>query len=111
MHNRGQKEYKAGSTVGIDTYVVQVGRTFDMNDMNMQDLRNELDMMTIKIKIKKSHLIRIGHIARMSVERLAKQTTMGWLRRLETGRKPMKRKMTTLAYWHKLLKEANIEAQ
>ena len=28
---------------------------------------------------------------------------------MEMGRKPRKRKMTTLAYWHRLLKEANIE--
>ena len=60
-------------------------------------------------KIEKSHLIRSGHIARMSDERLVKQTTMGWIRRLVTGRKPRKRKMTMLMYWYKLLKEANIE--
>ena len=58
--------------------------------MNMQDVRNELDVMTIRSKIEKSHLIRIGHIARMSDERLVKQTTMGWIRRMETGRKPKK---------------------
>ena len=32
-----------------------------------------------------------------------------YIRRMETGRKPRKRKMTILKYWHKLLKEANIE--
>ena len=45
-----------------------------------------------------------------SDERLVKQATMGWIRRLETGRKPRKRKMTMLTYWHKVLREANIEA-
>ena len=29
---------------------------------------------------------------------------------METGRQPRKRKMTTLTFRHKLLKEANIEA-
>ena len=29
---------------------------------------------------------------------------------METGRQPRKRKMTTLTFWHKLLKETNIEA-
>ena len=28
---------------------------------------------------------------------------------MEMGRKPRKSKMTTLAYWHKLSKEANVE--
>jgi len=66
--------------------------------------------MTVKSKIEKSHLVRIGHIARMSDERLGKQATMGWISRMEMGRKPRKRKMTTLTYWHRLLKEANMEA-
>ena len=68
----------------------------EKNHMNMQDVRTELDVMRIRSKIEKSHLIRIGHIARMSDERLAKQTTMGWIRRIEKGRKPRKRKMTML---------------
>ena len=34
--------------------------------MNMQDVRNELDVMTIRSKMEKSHLARISHIARMS---------------------------------------------
>ena len=77
---------------------------------NMQDMRNELDVKIIRSKIEKNHLVRIGHIARMSDERLVKQATMCWIRRMETGRKSRKRKMTTLTYWHKLLKEANIKA-
>ena len=84
-------------------------RQMDRNHMNMQDVRNELDVMTIRSIIEKSHLVRISHIARMSDERLVKQATMGWIRRMEMGRKPRRRKMTTLAYWHRLLKEANIE--
>ena len=68
--------------------------------MNVQDVRKELDVMRVRSKIEKSHLVRIGHIARMSDERLE---------RMEKGRKPRKRKMTTLMYWHRLLKEANIE--
>ena len=85
-------------------------RMMERNRMNMPDVRNELDVMTIRSKIEMSHLVRIGHIARMSNERLVKQATTGWIRRIETGRKPRKRKMTTLAYWYRLLKEANIEA-
>ena len=84
-------------------------RQMERNRMNMQDMRNELEVITIRSKIEKSHLIRTGHIARRPDERLVKQTTMGWIRRLEKGRKPTKRKMTTLTYWHKLLKEAIIE--
>jgi len=52
-------------------------RQMERNRMNMQDVRNELDGMTVSSKIEKSHLVRIGHIARMSDERLVKQATMG----------------------------------
>ena len=55
-------------------------RQMERNHMNMQDVRNELDVMTIRSIIEKSHLVRIGHIARMSDERLVKQATMGWIR-------------------------------
>ena len=44
-------------------------RQVERNRMNMQDMRNELDVKTIRSKIEKSHLVRIGHIARMSDER------------------------------------------
>ena len=84
-------------------------KQMERNHVNMQDVRNELDVMKIRSKIEKSHSIRIGHIARMSDERLVKQTTMGWMRRMEMGRKPRKRKITMLMYWHILLKGANIE--
>ena len=73
-------------------------KQMERSHMNMQDVRNELDVMTIRSKIEKSHLIRIGHIARMSDERLVKQTTMCWIRRMEMGKKPRKRKMTMLTY-------------
>ena len=46
-------------------------KKMERNHMNMQDIRNELDVMTIRSKTGKSHLIRIGHIARMSDERVA----------------------------------------
>ena len=53
--------------------------------INMQDVKNELDVMKIRSKIEKSLLLRISHIARMSDE-LVKQVMMGWIRRIETGR-------------------------
>ena len=65
-------------------------KQMERNRMNMQHLRNKLDVMKIGRKIEESHLMRIGHIARMSDERLVKQTTMGWISRMETGRKPKK---------------------
>ena len=53
-------------------------RQIESNYMSMQDVRNKLDVMTLRSKTEKSHLIRTGYIARMSDERLVKQTTMGW---------------------------------
>ena len=61
-------------------------RQMERNHMNMQDVRNELDVMTIRSKIEKSHPVRIGHIARMSDERLVEQATMSWIRRMEMRR-------------------------
>ena len=40
--------------------------------MNMQDVGNKLDVMTIRNKIEKSHLAGIGHIAGMPDKRLVK---------------------------------------
>ena len=37
-------------------------RQMERNNMNMQDVRNELDVMTIRSKIEKSHLVRIGKL-------------------------------------------------
>ena len=67
-------------------------KQMERNHMNLQDVRSELDVMTIRSKMENSHLIRNGHIARMSDERLLKQTTMDWIRRMETGRKQRKEK-------------------
>ena len=54
-------------------------RQIERNCMNLQDVRNKLDVMTIRSKTGKSHLIRTGYIARMSDERLVKQMTMCWI--------------------------------
>jgi len=51
-------------------------RQMERNHMNMQDVRNELDVMKVQSKVERSHLVRIGHIARVSDERLVKQVMM-----------------------------------
>ena len=61
-------------------------RQLERNHMNMQDVRNELNVMTIRTKIEKSHLVRIGYITRISDERLVRQAMMGWIKRMETWR-------------------------
>ena len=67
-------------------------RQMERNHMNMQDVRNELDMMTIKSKIEKSNLIRFGDIARMSDERLAKTDDDGLAQKTGDGEKTKKKK-------------------
>ena len=84
-------------------------RHSEPNHIKVREVGKELDVMTIRLKIEKNHLVRICHIARTSDERLVKQTAMSSNRRMEMGRKSRKREMITLAYWHKLLKKANIE--
>ena len=45
--------------------------------MNMQYVRSELNVMTVRSKIEKSHLVKIVHITRMSDERLETQAKKG----------------------------------
>ena len=67
-------------------------RQMERNHMTMQDVRNELDMMIIKSKIEKNHLIRFGDIARMSDERLAKTDDDGLAQKTGDGEKTKEKK-------------------
>ena len=50
---------------------------------NMYDVRRELDIKSIRYKIEKRVLERIGHVMRMDDSRMVKAAVLGWLEDLE----------------------------
>ena len=79
--------------------------------INMADIGKVLKASTIRNKIEKAHLMRMGHILRMSDDRLVKQAVLGWNQDLEDLRKSRKKKQKTMGYWRRLLKEAGVEVE
>ena len=71
----------------------------------MFEVRRQLIVDSLTLKIEKRHLIRIGHILRMDNSRLTKQVTLGWPG-TEISDQHNKARQTTIGYWRKLLKEA-----
>ena len=76
---------------------------------NMQDLRNELGVKSIRVKIEKRVLERIGHVMRMDDTRINKAIELGWMKDLEDREKVPGKKRKTILYWKKLLREAGID--
>ena len=75
----------------------------------MADIRKELKVSTIRNKIEKAHLLRLGHILRMSDDRLVKQAVLGRNQDLEDLHKSWRKRQTTVGYWRRLLMEAGVE--
>ena len=76
---------------------------------NMQDVRNELKVKSVRWKVEKRVLERIGHVLRMEDSRQVKAICLGWLEDLESHDKVRGKKRKTILYWKQLLKEAGID--
>ena len=76
---------------------------------NMQDVRNELNVKSVRWKIEKRVLERIGHVFRMDDDRTVKAVVLGWMEDLESYEKVPGRKRKTILYWKRLLREAGID--
>ena len=76
---------------------------------NMQDVRNELNVKSVRWKVEKRVLERLGHVLRMEDTRQVKAVCLGWLEDLEGLDKMPGRKRKTILYWKRLLKEAGID--
>ena len=70
---------------------------------------SELRIKSIRWKIEKRVLERIGHVMRMDDERMTKGVVLGWMEELEKWEKKPGRTRKTTFYWKKLLKEAGID--
>ena len=75
----------------------------------MYDVRRELGVSTVRWKVKKRVLERIGHVMRMGDDRLTKQCIVGWMEELEKFDKPQGRSRKTFPYWKKIMREAGLD--
>ena len=76
---------------------------------NMANVRRELGVKSIRWKIEKRILERIGHVMRMGDDRMTKVAVLGWLAELERWPKLKGGRRRTIFYWKKLLREAGID--
>ena len=77
---------------------------------NRFDVRKELGVRSIRWKIEKRTLERIGHIVmRMGDDRLVKAVVLGWVDKLEEWGRITGGRRKTILYWKKLLREAGID--
>ena len=74
--------------------------------MNRWNVRKELRVRSIRNKIEKRSLERLGHVFRIPEESRTKQVTFGWLSKLECTDKERKKLRCTPRYWIKLAREA-----
>ena len=69
--------------------------------VNMQDIRNQLNIKTIRWKVEGRTLKRIGHVMRKDDKRLTKAACLGWLNDLQTLPKcPGKKRHNTVDLVH-----------
>ena len=81
-------------------------RQMEERGVNMQDVRNRLGVKSVRWKIEKRVLERIGHVMRMGNERMTKAMVLGWYEKLEGCEKMRGKKKKTILYWKKMMKEA-----
>ena len=77
----------------------------EIERVNMFGVRKQLGIESLRAKIEKRSLQRVGHVLRMPNDRLTKRICLGWYRR--EGRRSGKQ--TTIHYWRKLVREAGID--
>ena len=95
-------------------YVWASGRKPPLEQMqdehkNMFDVRRELGVQSVRWKIERRVLERIGHVMRMDDTRMTKACVLGWMKELEGFQKPTGKNRKTVSYWKKLLREAGID--
>ena len=76
---------------------------------NMWDVRERLGVRSIRSKIERRVLERIGHVMRMGNGRQTKAVVLGWFEGLEGLDKMPGKKRKTVLYWKGILREAGID--
>ena len=78
----------------------------------MEDVRRKLGVRSVRWKVEKRVLERIGHVMRMEDGRLTKAVVLGWWDDLEDVPRVVgggQRRRKTVLYWRKLLREAGVD--
>ena len=84
-------------------------RQMQASGVNMQDVRDCLGVKSVRWKIEKRVLERIGHVVRMGNDRLTKAMVFGWYEGLEGKEKMLGRKRKTVLYWKRVLNECGVD--
>ena len=84
-------------------------RQMEARGVNMQDVRVCLGVKSVRWKIEKRVLERIGHVIRMGNDRLTKAMVLGWYEGLEGKVKMFGRKRKTVLYWKRMLNETGVD--
>ena len=84
-------------------------REMQNRHINMVDVRDRLGVRSIRSRIEKRVLERIGHVLRMGDDRITKAVVLGWWEKLEGWDKKKGKKRKTVLYWKRLLGEAGID--
>ena len=74
--------------------------------VNSQDIRSRYGIRSVRWKVEKRVLERIGHVMRMDDGRTVKQAILGWWEELENWGKAPGKKRKTVLYWKRLVREA-----
>ena len=75
----------------------------------MYDVRKDLGVASLRLKVEKRVLERIGHVFRMEDDRMTKACVLGWMEELENHEKAPGRSKKTVPYWKKLIREAGMD--
>ena len=84
-------------------------RQMEARGVNMYDVRACLGVKSVRYKIEKRVLERIGHVVRMEDDRLTKAMVFGWYEGLEGKEKMRGRKRKTVLYWKRMLNECGVD--
>ena len=88
---------------------IQPLREMQDRHSNREDVRTRLGVKSIRCRIEKRVLERIGHVLRMGNDRITKAVVLGWWEELEGREKKLGKKRKTVLYWKRLLREAGID--
>lgn len=73
------------------------------------DVRKDLGVALMRLKVEKRVLERIGHVFRMEDDRLTKACVLRWLEELENHDKAPGRSKKTVTYWKRIIIEAGMD--
>ena len=76
---------------------------------NIEDVRAELGVKSLRWMVEKRALERLGHVMRMDDSRMTKAASLGWMEELENYDKASGKCRKMVLYWRKLAREAGLD--